>query len=246
MPHIKTTKRQVFNPFPLTPPAATPFFPPRPCYLSNRRPHACHATNRNPSPPSPKRDSPPIVLTPPTPLGLAPLRVRPACPATPSSTASPARTSAPPASKRPLHPRPESHYALVEGFRRVVHESNVFSLMLRYQAQAERLYRRAVEDFEHLKTLRPRITKRTHCPRRSRRKTGTCHPRRPQHDYPGRLRAVFLPARKPAAGQSPGHRPESSVRINRNAPPCSPAQAAAPPWKLRKASPSSVYELKMV
>ena len=46
------------------------------------------------------------------------------------------------------------NYALAEGFRRVVRESNVFSLMLRYQAHAERLYRRAVEDFERLEALR--------------------------------------------------------------------------------------------
>ena len=49
------------------------------------------------------------------------------------------------------------NYALAEGVRRIARESNVFSLMLRYQAQAERLFRRAVEEFERLKALRPEL-----------------------------------------------------------------------------------------
>jgi hypothetical protein len=49
------------------------------------------------------------------------------------------------------------NYALAEGVRRLSRESNLFPLMLRYQAQAERLYRRAVEDFERLKALRPEM-----------------------------------------------------------------------------------------
>lgn len=49
------------------------------------------------------------------------------------------------------------NYALAEGARRLSRESNIWSLMLRYQAQAERLYRRAIEDFERLKALRPEL-----------------------------------------------------------------------------------------
>jgi hypothetical protein len=36
-------------------------------------------------------------------------------------------------------------------------QSNSWSLLLRYQAQAERLYRRAVEEFERLKALREEL-----------------------------------------------------------------------------------------
>jgi hypothetical protein len=36
-------------------------------------------------------------------------------------------------------------------------ESNSFSLLLRYQAQAERHYRRAIEEFDRLKTLRKEL-----------------------------------------------------------------------------------------
>ena len=46
------------------------------------------------------------------------------------------------------------NYCIAEGFRRIAKESNAIGLMLRYRAQAEREYRRAVEDFDRLKTLR--------------------------------------------------------------------------------------------
>ncbi|MGD0500487.1 MAG: hypothetical protein ABSC23_18850, partial [Bryobacteraceae bacterium] len=40
------------------------------------------------------------------------------------------------------------NFLLGVGFHRMAHQSNSFSLFLRYQAQAERNYRRAVEEFE--------------------------------------------------------------------------------------------------
>jgi hypothetical protein len=43
---------------------------------------------------------------------------------------------------------------IAEGFRRMTRQSDSWSLMLRYQAQAERMYRRAIEDFDRLKVLR--------------------------------------------------------------------------------------------
>ena len=46
------------------------------------------------------------------------------------------------------------NYALADGFDRMVRQGNSFGLILRYKAQAERLYRRAVEDFSRLKALR--------------------------------------------------------------------------------------------
>lgn len=45
-------------------------------------------------------------------------------------------------------------FYLAEGIRLLAKESNGLSLMLRYQAHAERLYRRALEEFERLKKLR--------------------------------------------------------------------------------------------
>lgn len=49
------------------------------------------------------------------------------------------------------------HYGVAEGFRRVARESNAWSLLLRYQTQAERQYRRALEEFDRLKRLRPEL-----------------------------------------------------------------------------------------
>src|SRR5665811_8027 len=47
------------------------------------------------------------------------------------------------------------NYIFAEGFHRINKSSpSSFTLFLRYQAQSERMYRRAVEEFERLKRLR--------------------------------------------------------------------------------------------
>jgi hypothetical protein len=46
------------------------------------------------------------------------------------------------------------NYLFAEGFHRLNKYSNSFTLFLRYQAQSERLYRRAIEEFERLKAFR--------------------------------------------------------------------------------------------
>jgi len=46
---------------------------------------------------------------------------------------------------------------LAVGFERVLQHSDVWKIFLRYQAQTERLYRRAVEEFERLKALRAEL-----------------------------------------------------------------------------------------
>ena len=49
------------------------------------------------------------------------------------------------------------NYLFAEGFHRLNKYSNSFTLFLRYQAQTERLYRRAIEDFDRLKALRHQL-----------------------------------------------------------------------------------------
>ena len=49
------------------------------------------------------------------------------------------------------------NFIMADGFHRVAKTANTWSLFLRYQAQAERLYRRALEEFERLKALRPEL-----------------------------------------------------------------------------------------
>ena len=50
-----------------------------------------------------------------------------------------------------------ANYLLVHGFRSLVRQTNSFTLVLRYQAQAERQYRRAIEEFDRLKALREEL-----------------------------------------------------------------------------------------
>jgi hypothetical protein len=54
------------------------------------------------------------------------------------------------------HPDDEQRQAffLAEGLHHLSDKPNEFSLILRYQAQAERMYRRAIEEFGRLKSLR--------------------------------------------------------------------------------------------
>ena len=49
------------------------------------------------------------------------------------------------------------NFLLGDGFHRLARESNSFTLLLRYQAQAERHYRRAMEEFDRLKALREEL-----------------------------------------------------------------------------------------
>jgi hypothetical protein len=49
------------------------------------------------------------------------------------------------------------NFLLGDGFHRMAREANSFSLLLRYQAQAERHYRRAIEEFDRLKALREEL-----------------------------------------------------------------------------------------
>jgi hypothetical protein len=46
------------------------------------------------------------------------------------------------------------NYCAAEGWNSIAKRSNAIGLFLRYQAQAERQYRRAIEDFDRLKALR--------------------------------------------------------------------------------------------
>ena len=49
------------------------------------------------------------------------------------------------------------NYAAGEGFRTMAIESDVWQLLIRYQVNVDRQYRRAVEDYERVKRLRPEM-----------------------------------------------------------------------------------------
>jgi hypothetical protein len=68
------------------------------------------------------------------------------------------------------------NYALASGFHRMASQSNSWSLFLRYQAQAERLYRRAIEEFERLRALRPVLPNEPILPGQSEQTEPACAP----------------------------------------------------------------------
>jgi hypothetical protein len=49
------------------------------------------------------------------------------------------------------------NFCLADGFLRLARHGNGIQIFLQYQAQTERLYRRAVEDFERIRKLRPEL-----------------------------------------------------------------------------------------
>jgi hypothetical protein len=51
------------------------------------------------------------------------------------------------------------NFVLGEGFHRATQKPHTWALFLRYQAQAERQYRRAIQDFDRLRALRPEFEK---------------------------------------------------------------------------------------
>ena len=67
------------------------------------------------------------------------------------------------------------NFLLAEGFQRLINKSpDGWSLFLRYQAQTERLYRRAIEDFDRLKALRQELPNE---PERRRPRSSAASPR---------------------------------------------------------------------
>ncbi|MBV9503405.1 MAG: hypothetical protein JO323_00215 [Acidobacteriia bacterium] len=83
------------------------------------------------------------------------------------------------------------NYCLSEGLTRMARQSNTFSLFLRYQAQAERQYRRAVEDFER---LRAQITSTDQPPAQQQKAQPSPHPHPagPSPQSPEPIRPVAL------------------------------------------------------
>jgi hypothetical protein len=69
----------------------------------------------------------------------------------------------------------ERNFHLADGFHRLICQSNSFALLLRYQAQAERQYRRAIEEFERLKALREELRNEPNSAETETNKT-TCTP----------------------------------------------------------------------
>ncbi len=94
------------------------------------------------------------------------------------------------------------NYLLGEGFHRMTSRSNSWSLFLRYQAQAERHYRRAVEEFERLKALRAELPNEAISDPRPEQKETTCAPAETNPD-PGRSRGTIPNEELQCCGEQP-------------------------------------------
>jgi len=88
-------------------------------------------------------------------------------------------------------------YCLAAGFERLCQRSDSFKLFLRYQAQSERHYRRAVEEFDRLKSLRTEIPNQ---PTAAPVEDLLCRPRSPVSVSPC-LRGEILAPNEPNAGK---------------------------------------------
>jgi hypothetical protein len=113
-------------------------------------------------------------------------------------------------------------YLLAEGFHRLFKSSPTFTLFLRYQAQTERLYRRAVEEFDRLKRLRHELPNEPIEDLQPVAKEATCpsHPTNPS-----------APDKPVPAPHPPEHYgPDGELRFPYDRPlPPTPAPTEAPP-----------------
>ena len=119
------------------------------------------------------------------------------------------------------------NFGLAAGFDRSARRSNTFTLILRYQAQAERQYRRAMEEFDRLKSLRSELPnepissdpapdpdgeRSDAAPTSAGQNDAVSHPQSPNEPISGYLRSR-LPAR---AVLREGVRADKEVRIGRD------------------------------
>jgi hypothetical protein len=102
------------------------------------------------------------------------------------------------------------NYLLAEGFHRINKYSPSFTLFLRYQAQSERMYRRAVEEFERLRRLRRELPNEAILEAQPEPNEATCtpgqtNPANPGNpSNPGKPPKTANPSKPSPAGNIPG------------------------------------------
>src|ERR1019366_5373211 len=91
------------------------------------------------------------------------------------------------------------NYLFAEGFHRInKYSPSSFTLFLRYQAQTERMYRRAVEEFERLRRLRRELPNEAILEAQPEQNEATCTPGQTNPSNPGK------PPKPSRAGNIPG------------------------------------------
>ena len=113
------------------------------------------------------------------------------------------------------------NFLLAEGFRRATQNSPSWNLFLRYQAQSERLYRRAIEEFNRLKALRHELPNEPMVEVQPEATETTCTP---DQTNP-------IPPAKPAAPPHPPEHygPDGELRFPYDRPDYQPAPAPPDP-----------------
>jgi len=92
----------------------------------------------------------------------------------------------------------ERNFNLGDGFHRLICQSNSFALLLRYQAQAERQYRRAIEEFDRLKALRGELRNEANFAEdKTNESTCETNPIRPENPAPAPDPPASVPERNP-------------------------------------------------
>ena len=125
------------------------------------------------------------------------------------------------------------NYLLAEGFHRITRQSNSWTLFLRYQAQAERQYRRAVEEFDRLKALRHELPNEPDCMLEPQPTTTTYTPTESNPIPPPSTSSPALP--RPIAVPPPTMEP-NPVPLPSAPSPAVPRPIAAPPLAPRSAN----------
>jgi hypothetical protein len=99
------------------------------------------------------------------------------------------------------------NYLFAEGLHRLAKESNCISLFMRYQAHAERLYRRAIEEFNRLKALRGELPNEPVLETQP-KANETVNPPEPNPANPGNPSKANLSPAGNIPGQPPRFRPD--------------------------------------
>jgi hypothetical protein len=127
------------------------------------------------------------------------------------------------------------NYALADGFDRMARKSNSFSLFLRYKAQAELQYRRAIEEFGRLKAIRPELPKEAifEVQPEENEPDSTppeepVSPQAPEGEAPSVSEGASAPGTVPEAGVV--HRRPGSEPVARMERRCNPRLRALPRW----------------
>jgi hypothetical protein len=142
------------------------------------------------------------------------------------------------------------NYALADGFQRMVRQANGWSLFLGYQAQAERHYRRAVEEFDRLKALRAELPNEAILEVQPEEKEPTCvppdepiSPPQPSAEPDSQPSPEPLPnvgqAILPAAGFQPALRVKGRAKCNSILRPAGDTEQPVPLGHRRPVAPES-------